>query len=221
MLDWQDRFQKGGCGVPFKRSGPDRHRIGNEDGVSLTGSIVRGPSSTLADESAELARRAQTGDVAAFERLYHTHASHVRAICMRLCADAQRAEESAQDAWVRAWERLATWRGDAAFGTWLHRLTVNVVLESFRAERRRFARVTLVEDDDDVDAAVPAGEAGDAIDLERAITRLPRGARTVFVLHDVEGYRHSEIAAMTGLAEGTLRAQLCRARRLLMEMLDR
>ena len=188
--------------------------------MSLTGSIVRGPSPTLADESAELARRAQIGDVAAFERLYHTHASHVRAICMRLCADAQRAEESAQDAWVRAWERLSTWRGDAAFGTWLHRLTVNVVLESFRAERRRIARVTLAEDDD-VDAPIPAGEAGDAIDLERAIARLPRGARTVFVLHDVEGYRHSEIAAMTGLAEGTLRAQLCRARRLLMEMLDR
>ncbi len=189
--------------------------------MSLTGSIVRGPSPTLADESAELARRAQTGDVAAFERLYHTHASHVRAICMRLCADAQRAEESAQDAWVRAWERLSTWRGEAAFGTWLHRLTVNVVLESFRAERRRIARVTLAGDDDDVDAPTPAGEPGDAIDLEYAIARLPRGARTVFVLHDVEGYRHAEIAAMTGLAEGTLRAQLCRARRLLMEMLDR
>ncbi len=209
--------------VPFKRSCHDWHRTDNEDGVSLTGSIVRGPSPTLADESAELARRAQTGDVAAFERLYHTHASHVRAICMRLCADAQRAEESAQDAWVRAWERLSTWRGEAAFGTWLHRLTVNVVLESFRAERRRIARVTLAGDDDDVDVDAPttAGEPGDAIDLEYAIARLPRGARTVFVLHDVEGYRHAEIAAMTGLAEGTLRAQLCRARRLLMEMLDR
>ncbi|HJU66680.1 MAG TPA: RNA polymerase sigma factor [Gemmatimonadaceae bacterium] len=189
--------------------------------MSLIDSIVHGPSSTMADEAAELARRAQAGDVAAFERLYHTHASHVRAICMRLCADAQRAEESAQDAWVRAWERLSTWRGDAAFGTWLHRLTVNVVLESFRSERRRIARVMLSGDDEDVDAPFAASEPGDAIDLEHAIARLPRGARTVFVLHDVEGYRHPEIAAMTGLAEGTLRAQLCRARRLLMEMLDR
>ena len=190
--------------------------------MSLSGSIVRGPSPTVADESAELARRAQAGDVAAFERLYRTHAGHVRAICLRLCADGQRAEEAAQDAWVRAWERLSTWRGDAAFGTWLHRLTVNAVLESFRAERRRVARVMLSGDEDDgVDAAVSASEPGDALDLERAIARLPRGARTVFVLHDVEGYRHSEIATMTGLAEGTLRAQLCRARRLLMEMLDR
>lgn len=189
--------------------------------MSLTGSIVRGSSRTVADDSAELARRAQRGDVAAFERLYRTHAGHVRALCLRLCADGQRAEESAQDAWVRVWERLSTWRGDAAFGTWLHRLTINVVLESFRSERRRLARVTLAEDEEDVDAAAPARDPGDALDLERAIARLPRGARTVFVLHDVEGYQHSEIAAMTGLAEGTLRAQLCRARRLLMEMLDR
>lgn len=189
--------------------------------MSLTGSIVRGPSPTVVDESAELARRAQRGDVEAFERLYRAHATRVRAICLRLCADGQRAEEFAQDAWVRAWEHLSTWRGDAAFGTWLHRLTVNVVLESFRAERRRLARVTLAGDEDEVDAATPAGEPGDTVDLERAIARLPRGARTVFVLHDVEGYKHAEIATMTGLAEGTLRAQLCRARRLLMEMLDR
>jgi RNA polymerase sigma-70 factor, ECF subfamily len=189
--------------------------------VSLTGSIVRGPSPTVVDESAELARRAQGGDVEAFERLYRAHATHVRALCLRLCADGQRAEEAAQDAWVRAWERLTTWRGEGAFGTWLHRLTVNVVLESFRAERRRLARVTLAADEDEADAAAPAAEPGSAVDLERAIARLPRGARTVFVLHDVEGYQHSEIARMTGLAEGTLRAQLCRARRLLMGMLDR
>jgi RNA polymerase sigma-70 factor, ECF subfamily len=182
---------------------------------------VRGPSPTVGDESAELARRAQRGDVEAFERLYRAHATRVRAICLRLCADEQRAEESAQDAWVRAWERLLTWRGDAAFGTWLHRLTVNVVLESFRAERRRLARVTLGGDENEPDAAMPAVDPGTGVDLERAVARLPRGARTVFVLHDVEGYQHSEIAAMTGLAEGTLRAQLCRARRLLMEMLDR
>ena len=204
----------------FKHRTRDWH-LTNKANVSLTGSIVRRPSPTVVDESAELARRAQRGDAEAFERLYRAHATRVRAICMRLCADEQRAEESAQDAWVRAWERLLTWRGDAAFGTWLHRLTVNVVLESFRAERRRLARVSLATDEDEADAAIPAADPGTALDLERAVARLPRGARTVFVLHDVEGYQHSEIAAMTGLAEGTLRAQLCRARRLLMEMLDR
>ena len=201
----------------FKHPRSERHQIEDKDG-SLTGSIVRGPSPTVGDE---LARRAQGGDLEAFERLYRAHAGRVRAVCLRLCADAQRAEESAQDAWVRVWERLSTWRGEAAFGTWLHRLTVNVVLESFRSERRRLARVTFADDEDNADAAIPARDPGDRLDLERAIARLPRGARTVFVLHDVEGYQHAEIAAMTGLAEGTLRAQLCRARRLLMEMLDR
>jgi RNA polymerase sigma-70 factor (ECF subfamily) len=189
--------------------------------VSLSGSIVRDTPPPAAEDPAELARRAQRGDVDAFERLYRAHAARVRALCLRLCADEQRAQESAQDAWVRAWERLSTWRGDSAFGTWMHRLTVNVVLEAFRSERRRLARVTLAGDEDEPDAAVRARDAGTVIDLERAIARLPRGARTVFVLHDVEGYQHNEIAAMTGLAEGTLRAQLCRARRLLMEMLDR
>lgn len=189
--------------------------------MSLSGSIARETPPPAAEDSAELARHAQRGDVDAFERLYRAHAARVRALCLRLCADEQRAQESAQDAWVRAWERLSTWRGDSAFGTWMHRLTVNVVLESFRSERRRLARVTLAGDEDEPDAAVLARDAGTAIDLERAIARLPRGARTVFVLHDVEGYQHNEIAAMTGLAEGTLRAQLCRARRLLMEMLDR
>lgn len=182
---------------------------------------MRGPSPIVGDDFAELARRAQGGDVEAFERLYRAHAGRVRAICLRMCSDGQRAEEAAQDAWVRVWERLSTWRGEAAFATWLHRLTVNVVLEAFRAERRRLARVTFAEDEDDADATVPARDPGDRLDLERAVARLPRGARTVFVLHDVEGYQHAEIAAMTGLAEGTLRAQLCRARRLLMEMLDR
>jgi RNA polymerase sigma-70 factor (ECF subfamily) len=189
--------------------------------VSRSGSIVRDTPPPAAEDPAELARRAQRGDVDAFERLYRAHAARVRALCLRLCADEQRAQESAQDAWVRAWERLSTWRGDSAFGTWMHRLTVNVVLEAFRSERRRLARVTLAGDEDEPDAAVLARDAGTVIDLERAIARLPRGARTVFVLHDVEGYQHNEIAAMTGLAEGTLRAQLCRARRLLMEMLDR
>jgi RNA polymerase sigma-70 factor (ECF subfamily) len=140
---------------------------------------------------------------------------------MRLCGDERRAEEAAQDAWVRVWERLSTWRGESAFTTWLHRVTVNVALGGLRSERRRLSRVRLAEADEEFDAEQPTVDRAAAMDLEKAIARLPRGARTVFVLHDVEGYQHNEIAAMTGLAEGTLRAQLCRARRLLMGMLDR
>lgn len=131
-----------------------------------------------------------------------------------------------QDVFVRAWERLGSFRGEAAFGSWLHRLAVNVVLTGARSDRRREARVTLAEDLAVAEAGragargvVGATDPGTAIDIERAIAALPRGARAAFVLHDVEGFSHPEIAKLTGLAEGTIRAQLHRARKLLMEAL--
>lgn len=127
-----------------------------------------------------------------------------------------------QDAFVMAWEKLGSFRGESAFGTWLHRVTVNVFLVAERADQRRIARV---EPDGEIErlpvAALGTSDPGDRIDLERAIAALPPGARTAFVLHDVEGYRHDEIAAMSGIAPATVRAQLHRARRLLMEALDR
>ena len=127
-----------------------------------------------------------------------------------------------QDAFVMAWEKLGSFRGESAFGTWLHRVTVNVFLVAERSDQRRLARV---EPDGNLDqlpvAVVGASDPGDRIDLERAISTLPPGARTAFVLHDIEGYRHDEIAALSGIAPATVRAQLHRARRLLMEALDR
>jgi RNA polymerase sigma-70 factor (ECF subfamily) len=127
-----------------------------------------------------------------------------------------------QDAFVKAWEKLGSFRGESAFATWLHRVTVNVFLVAERSDTRRLARVGLVDDLDELPVAnFGGGDPGDKIDLERAIGALPPGARTAFVLHDVEGYQHDEIAAMAGIAPGTVRAQLHRARRLLMEALDR
>lgn len=169
-------------------------------------------------------RRAQAGDQVAFRELYRTHVGRVYALCLRLAGDAAAAEELTQDAFVRAWERLATFRGESAFGSWLHRLTVNLVLEARRKQRRREARVQSVEDPEvlergsgaDAGAGVAAG-----LDLERAIARLPEGAREVFLLYDVEGYTHAEIAQVMSIAEGTSKAQLFRARRLLREMLER
>lgn len=176
----------------------------------------------------ELISRAQQGDQAAFQALYHEHVGRVYALCLRLTADAGRAEELTQDAFVRAWERLATFRGESAFGTWLYRLTVNVVFLSRRAERRRARRVFATDDPAALERAPAhdaAGEIGGRpglmLDLERAIAALPAGAREVFVLHDVEGYRHQEIARLTGIAVGTSKAQLFRARRLLREALSR
>jgi RNA polymerase sigma-70 factor (ECF subfamily) len=170
-------------------------------------------------------RRAQRGDVEAFGELYREHAGRVFALCVRMSGDRIHAQELMQDVFVRAWERLGSFRGDASFASWLHRLAVNVVLTGVRTDRRRDARVTLVED---LAAAERGGgsvgragsvDAGTAIDIERAIAALPPGARSAFVLHDVEGFSHAEIAQLTGLAEGTIRAQLHRARKLLMEAL--
>ena len=154
------------------------------------------------------------------------HAGRVYALALRITADGQAARELTQDVFVRAWERLSDFRGDAAFTTWLHRIAVNAHLMRRRSERRRVARVALAGDADELaDAAAfsaaPAADVGAAIDLERAMAALPPGVRRAFVLHDVEGYSHEEIARMTGLAAGTLRAQLHRARQLLMEMLRR
>ena len=174
-------------------------------------------SATAAEPDVELAA---TGDRHAFERLYRANVSRVYAVCVRMCRDRSRAEELTQDAFVRAWERLPQFRGDSAFSTWLHRLTVNVVLEAQRAERRSQART---ENDDVLDGVAPVTRRehhADRMDLDVAIAALPSGARTVFALHDVEGYKHEEIAAMLDITSGGSKAQLHRARRLLREALS-
>jgi RNA polymerase sigma-70 factor, ECF subfamily len=171
-------------------------------------------------DSSDLIQRAQQGDQAAFEQLYRAEVGRVYALCLRLTTDAARAEELTQDAFVRAWERLASFRGESAFSSWLYRLTVNVVFLSQRASRRRALRVFSTDDPAALERPVEASStAAGELDLERAIATLPPGAREVFVLHDVQGYRHHEIAQLTGIAVGTSKAQLFRARRLLREAL--
>lgn len=190
------------------------------------------PALALADSSGRAARegaalvtdvvrRAQAGDEAAFEALYREHAGRVYALCFRLCGDRVRAGELVQDVFVRCWERLGSFRGESAFGSWLYRVAVNVVWMANRGRRRREARVVSVENPEGLERADAPDAAGLGLDLERAIAALPEGAREVFVLFDIEGYRHDEIARMTGIAVGTSKAQLFRARRLLREKLDR
>jgi RNA polymerase sigma-70 factor (ECF subfamily) len=168
-----------------------------------------------------LVARARAGDTGAFEALYQAHAGRVFALCLRMSGDAHAARELAQDVFVKAWEALPAFRGDAALGSWLHRIAVNVILMQVRSDKRRTSRVTLGDDLEDggIDGPTHDMDVEQRIDLERAIAALPPGARRVFVLHDVEGYRHEEIARLTGSAEGTLRAQLHRARKLLMKAL--
>ena len=164
---------------------------------------------------------AAAGDRRAFERLYRLHVSRVFSLCARMLNDPARAEELTQDVFVRAWEKLHLFRGEAAFGTWLHRMTVNVVLNARKSEGRLRSRFE--DDDGDGMDALPARPLapGDRMDLDAAIAKLPRGARRVFILYDVEGYKHEEIAEMLGVTTGATKAQLHRARMLLRERLNR
>ena len=196
--------------------------------MARTLSLVRPQASLesprIATSDDGLVDRARRGDVDAFELLYREHAGRVYALCLRLTADPVEGRELTQDTFVRAWEALPRFRADASFTTWLHRIAVNALLERRRGDRRRAARVSLAEDEDDAESVIAgvvlAPDVATAIDLERAVAALPPGVRRAFVLHAVEGYTHEEIATMTGLAAGTLRAQLHRARQLLIRALS-
>jgi RNA polymerase sigma-70 factor (ECF subfamily) len=165
---------------------------------------------------------AAAGDRLAFERLYRQHVNRVFSLCARMLNDRTRAEELTQDVFVRAWDKLHLFRGEAAFGTWLHRMTVNLVLNARKMDGRQHARFEDDEDGDGIDALAARPHApGDRMDLNAAIAKLPKGARRVFMLHDVEGYKHEEIAEMLGVTTGATKAQLHRARLLLREALSR
>ena len=177
--------------------------------------------SSLAQSDSERAdvALAAAGDQQAFERLYRLHVPRIHSLVRRMVGGEGDVDELTQDVFVRAWQRLGTFRGEAQFGTWLHRLAVNLVLNWQKGEargRRRF------DDAADVDSKPGRRTSRDvAMDLEDAMLLLPPGARQVFVLHDVDGYRHEEIAALLGVTAGTSKAQLHRARMLLRAHLER
>ena len=180
------------------------------------------PPESSATIAADTVARAQRGDAVAFEAIYHAHAGRVFALCVRMSGDRAAANELAQDVFVRLWEKLPLFRGDSAFTTWLHRLAVNVVLERSRGDLRRLERVGPMDDGHaDAPAAATGMSIEDRLDLERALGLLPAGPRQVFVLHEIEGYAHDEIATMIGLAVATVRVHLFRARRQLMQEMTR
>jgi len=178
-----------------------------------------------------LVAQTQQGDQRSFERLYRLHVGMVYGICLRLVADPVRAETLTQDVFVRIWRKIGTYQGRGAFGAWVRRVAANVVVDDRRSEAREREWIEHESETSSTETAgertglstVAAGHASPAdvaIDLERALATLPAGARTAFVLHDVYGYRHREIAEMTDVASGTVKAQLHRARRLLRESLE-
>ena len=165
--------------------------------------------------------KARAGDRLAFEKLYRSHCDRIYGLCWRMCGgDRALAEDMVQEAFFRAWNKLDLFKGESKFGTWLHRLTVNVVLSDRRIRVKRLQREQVFGDDIE---RVQVGDrdvyAGLRKDLEAAIAGLPERARTVLVLYDIEGYQHNEIAEMTGMAVGSSKAQLHRARKLVQEKL--
>ena len=168
------------------------------------------------DNDVVLAQKSADGDTAAFEELYRRHFRRVYALCLRMTGKPEQAEDLTQDVFIQLFNKIGSFRGDSAFTTWLHRMTVNQVLMHFR-KRSTKSELTAIEEETP-DQIVRGTENPDKmpvidrIALENAVQQLPPGYRTVFILHDVEGYEHEEIAQMMGVAEGTSKSQLHKAR---------
>jgi len=175
------------------------------------------------DDETGLVASATRGDSAAFETLYRRHRDRIYGLMWRLCGgNSALAEDLLQEAFIRAWQKLDSFRGDSQFGTWLHKLSVNVALSDRRSRMRRLTRETGM--DEAVERSATGATdiyAGQRMDLEKAISRLPERARTVLVLFDIEGYSHVEISELSGMAVGSSKAQLHRARNLVREELDK
>lgn len=164
----------------------------------------------------ELAQRSAGGDTGAFEVLYRKHYRRVYALCLRMMSNPVEAEDMTQDVFLQLFNKIGMFRGESAFTTWLHRMTVNQVLMHFR---KKSTRSELLTDEGETPVQIVKGTENpgmmpvvDRISLERALQQLPPGYRTVFVLHDIEGYEHYEISDMLGIAEGTSKSQLHKAR---------
>jgi RNA polymerase sigma-70 factor (ECF subfamily) len=170
-----------------------------------------------AAEPLSIVARAARGDVRAFEELYRLHLARVHSLVRRM-AGGRDTDELTQDVFVRVWQKLGSFRGESSFTTWLHRLAVNVVIERFRAETARRQRL---HDGEEIFETLSGPNASRDLpmDFDAALEKLPDGAREIFVLHDVEGYKHHEIGSLLGISPGTSKAQLHRARMMLRQHL--
>jgi RNA polymerase sigma-70 factor, ECF subfamily len=178
---------------------------------------------------AESIRRAQQGDAAAFERLYQLHSRRVYSLCLRMVGNTAEAEDLTQEAFLQLFRKIATFRGESAFSTWLHRLAVNVVLMKLRKKSGKETSLEQVTEPDE-ESGTPRRDFGapdlvlsgsiDRVNLQRAVEQLPPGYKSVFVLHDVQGYEHNEIAEMMGCSIGNSKSQLHKARMRLRDLLQ-
>ena len=195
----------------------------------MTGSVARARRTEAGEiPESESIRLAQQGDAAAFERLYQLHSRRVYSLCLRMVGNTAEAEDLTQEAFLQLFRKISTFRGESAFSTWLHRLAVNVVLMKLRKKSGKETSLEQVTEPDE-ESGGPRRDFGaadlklsgslDRVNLERAVGQLPPGYRAVFVLHDVEGYEHNEIAEIMGCSIGNSKSQLHKARMRLRELL--
>jgi len=198
---------------------------GNGLSMAKSPAEVKKMVSTVTATDFELTQAASTGDMGAFEEIYQRHHRRVYSICLRMLQNAFEAEDLTQDVFIQLYRKVGSFRGDSAFTTWLHRMTVNQVLMHFRKRNVKYEKTT--EEGDTPDQVV-AGTADpdkmpivDKIALESAIDQLPTGYKNVFVLHDVEGFEHEEVARILGCSVGTSKSQLHKARLKLRKLLKK
>jgi RNA polymerase sigma-70 factor, ECF subfamily len=172
-------------------------------------------------DTEELVARARAGDERAFENIYRAYSARVFSLCLRILADCMHAEELTQRIFFRAWMNLNSFRGESKFTTWLYRIAMNEALNALKSFKAEATRKQLTETDLRTWISPSSSYGNLRIDIERAIAGLPQQARAAFVLHDIEGFTHEEIADAMGLAVGTSKAQLFRARKLLREALEK
>ena len=204
-------------------------RIRNTSSAAIGQLARQRPTEPVAWTEVEAIRRAQAGDAAAFEHLFQLHSRRVYALCLRMVGNPADAEDLAQEAFLQLFRKIATFRGESAFSTWLHRMTVNVVL--MRLRKKTLPTDSLEESlEPDSENTGPKRDVGaldlrlsgavDRVNLERSIEKLPPGYRMVFILHDVQGYEHNEIAGIMGCSVGNSKSQLHKARTRLRELLQ-
>lgn len=202
---------------PFGQAHDDGQRAGAKTTSKSSGDVRRA--------DLELARRCRGGDADAFEELYRLHAGRLYSLACRMAGSAQEAEDLLQEVFLHAYRKLESFRGDSSLGTWLYRLGMNQCLDYLRGRRARMNQATDSLDEDgaaEPSSPMPATPiAVNRLDLERAIGRLPEGCRAAFLLHDVEGFEHHEVARILGVSEGTSKSQVHKARMKLRAMLTR
>ncbi len=187
------------------------------------GHVTAGETETKSTSDYGLAQSAAAGDMQAFDELYHRHSRRVYSLCLRMTSNISEAEDLTQEVFIQLFRKIGSFRGDSAFTTWLHRLTVNQVLMHFR---KRSVKLEQTTDEGDTPVQIVRGTENpnampvvDRIAIDKAIKQLPPGYRTVFILHDIEGHEHEEIARMLGCSVGTSKSQLHKARMKLRDLL--